>query len=67
MVTQTKAGVAMKVLHCRDAGFDCDRVIRAETEEEVLKQAASHAKKDHHIEEIDDKMVENIKAIIKDE
>ena len=27
-----------KVLRCSDVGFECDGVIRAETEEEVLKK-----------------------------
>ena len=27
-----------KVVRCRDVGFDCDGVVRAETVEEVLKQ-----------------------------
>ena len=31
----------MKTLHCRDAGFDRYGIIRASTEEEVLKQAAN--------------------------
>ena len=32
-----------KVLRCKDVGPDCDFVARAETEEDVLKQAAAHA------------------------
>ena len=28
-----------KVVRCRDVGFDCDGVVRAETEEEALKIA----------------------------
>jgi predicted small metal-binding protein len=27
-----------KVVRCRDVGFDCDGIVRAETEEEALKQ-----------------------------
>ncbi len=37
---------------CRDAGFDCDAVMRAETEAEVLQQAAEHAKTVHNLSEI---------------
>ncbi|MCH8937562.1 MAG: DUF1059 domain-containing protein [Gemmatimonadetes bacterium] len=29
-----------KVVHCKDVGFDCEGVIRAATEEEVLKLVA---------------------------
>jgi len=39
----------MKALYCRDAGFDCDAVVRAETEQEVLNQAAKHAKDVHGV------------------
>ena len=31
-----------KVLRCSDVGFECDGVIRAETEEEVLKLSLIH-------------------------
>ena len=36
-----------KELHCRDVGFDCDAVVRAESDEEVLAQVAEHAKAVH--------------------
>ena len=39
----------MKVLRCRDVGFDCDGVIRAQSEEEVLRQAAEHAQTQHGV------------------
>ena len=56
-----------KVLRCSDVGFECDGVIRAETEEEVLKQAAEHAKSVHNLEEISDEVVEKVRAAIQDE
>ena len=40
----------MKVLHCRDVGFDCDHEIHAQSEEEVLRQAAEHAQSKHGVE-----------------
>lgn len=39
----------MKILYCRDAGFDCNAVVRAETENEVLNQAAEHARDVHGV------------------
>ncbi len=36
-----------KVVNCRDVGFECEGVIRAETEEEALKLVAEHAKEVH--------------------
>ena len=57
----------MKVLRCRDAGFDCDGVIRAETEEEILQQAAEHAKTVHNLSEISEEAVAKIRTVIRDE
>jgi len=56
-----------KVLHCRDVGFDCDGVIRAETEEEILKKAAEHAQTTHNMKEITEEVVEKVRAAIRDE
>jgi len=56
-----------KVLRCRDVGFECDGVIRAETEEEVLKMAAEHAQSAHNLNELSDEVVEKVRAAIRDE
>jgi predicted small metal-binding protein len=56
-----------KVLCCRDVGFDCDGVIRAETEAEILKQAAEHAQKVHNLKEISPEVVEKVRAAIREE
>lgn len=56
-----------KVLRCSDVGFQCDGVIRAETEEEILKKAADHAKSEHNLEAISDEVVEKVRAAIQDE
>lgn len=36
-----------KILKCRDVGVDCDFEASGKTEQEVLKKAAEHARKDH--------------------
>jgi predicted small metal-binding protein len=36
-----------KELHCRDLGFDCEGVVSAETEEDVLAQVAEHGRQVH--------------------
>ncbi len=56
-----------KVLRCKDVGFECDGVIRAETEEEVLKKAAEHAQSVHNLKELSDEVVEKVRAAIRDE
>lgn len=56
-----------KVLKCRDVGMDCDFVARADTEEELLKMAAKHAKTDHNMAEIPADVLEKVQAVIHDE
>ena len=34
-------------LHCRDVGFDCDAVVIAERDEDILVQVVEHAKTVH--------------------
>ena len=40
-------------ISCRDAGRDCDCIIEGETEDEILKNAAEHAVKEHGYKEQD--------------
>ncbi len=56
-----------KVLHCRDLGFDCDGVIHAMTEDEVLQQAAEHARTVHNMTEISDEVIAKVRSVIRDE
>lgn len=56
-----------KVVRCRDVGFDCDGVVRADTEEELMAQVAQHAKEVHGIEEVTDEIVEKVKSVIREE
>ena len=57
----------MKTLRCRDVGFDCDGVMRAETEEEVLAQAAEHARAAHNLSEISEQAAAKIRTLIREE
>jgi len=41
-----------KILKCKDVGVDCDFVASGKTDEEVLKKAAEHARKDHGIKRV---------------
>lgn len=58
-----------KVLRCRDLGTSCDKEIRADNVEDLMKLAAEHAEKDHGISaaSIPPAMLELVKAAIKDE
>ena len=37
----------MKELKCRDAGFDCDAVVRGETTDDVMAQVEPHVREVH--------------------
>ena len=56
-----------KVISCKDVGFDCEGVVRAETEEEALQIAAAHAKEVHGIQEITPEIAEKVKTAMRDE
>ncbi|MFQ5879290.1 MAG: DUF1059 domain-containing protein [Dehalococcoidia bacterium] len=55
-----------KVLSCREAGFDCDEVVRGQTEEEVLQKGAEHAKQAHNME-VTPEVAQQVRALIRDE
>ena len=56
-----------KVIHCRDVGFDCDGVIKAETEEEALQMVAQHAITVHGLEEVTPDVVDKVKSVMREE
>lgn len=56
----------MKTLHCNDAGFECAGVIRGESEEEILSQAAAHARAEHNTE-VTPELADQLRTLIKDE
>ena len=65
-VTSSYTEASMKVLHCREAGFDCEGVIRGETEEEILQQAAEHAQRDHNVS-VTPELATQLRGLIRDE
>jgi predicted small metal-binding protein len=56
-----------KVLTCREVGMDCDFVARGNSEEEIMAQAAAHARNDHGFHDIPPEVVDKVKAAIHDE
>jgi len=56
----------MKTLRCSDAGFECEGEIHGETVEEILAQAAEHARADHNLE-VTPELAEQLTALIRDE
>jgi predicted small metal-binding protein len=57
----------MLSLACRDAGFDCDRIVRGETEEEIMKSVSEHAMTVHGMkpEDLTPELMEKIKSLIR--
>jgi predicted small metal-binding protein len=57
----------MKTISCREAGFDCDHVVKGETEEDVMKNGAEHAMKVHGMkeEDITPELKQKIKGLIR--
>ncbi|WP_112322734.1 DUF1059 domain-containing protein [Oceanibium sediminis] len=55
-----------KVLKCGDLMPGCDFQAKAETEDEILQQAAQHAKEAHGMD-VTPELAEKVKAAIRDE
>ncbi|MFZ0514855.1 MAG: DUF1059 domain-containing protein [Candidatus Nitrosopolaris sp.] len=57
----------MKTINCREAGFDCDYVVKGETEDEVMKNAGEHVKNVHGMKEEDmtPEMKQKIRGLIR--
>lgn len=56
-----------KVIHCRDVGFDCDGVVRGETEEEVVGKAVEHAAAVHGVTEVTPEIEQAVLGAIREE
>ena len=56
-----------KVMKCREVGMDCDFVARGESEDQIMAQAAEHARKDHGFETIPAEVAAKVKAAIHEE
>ena len=53
-----------KVLRCDAIFLGCGHVERADSEEELLRLAAEHAKRVHGVSEIDEAMLRKVRAVI---
>lgn len=54
-------------LRCRDAGADCDFVVRGKTEEELFHNALEHGKAFHGMKEIPKDFQEKMRSLIREE
>ena len=56
-----------KVLKCRDVGVDCDTEIRGQTDEDVLRQAAEHAKSCHTGVKVTPELQQKLRTLIRED
>lgn len=55
-----------KVLRCRDVGVDCDFEAKGETAEDIMAQAAKHAKEEHGMDQIPPELVAQCQKAIRE-
>lgn len=55
-----------KVLHCDDVVPGCDAVVRADSEDEILTQAAAHASEAHGLTDLDEATVAAVRDAIRE-
>jgi predicted small metal-binding protein len=56
----------MKLLQCNDLFPGCEAEVRADSEDEVLAQAAAHAQSVHGLDTIDDQTAQAVRGAIRD-
>ncbi len=56
-----------KVVNCRDVGFDCEGVVKGETEEETLSKVAEHAQSVHGLSEVTPEVADKVKSVMREE
>jgi predicted small metal-binding protein len=52
------------VEHCRELGFLCDGVVRAETEAPALQPVAGHARTVHRMDAVPEERVQPVRAVM---
>jgi predicted small metal-binding protein len=55
-----------KTICCREVGVDCDFQATGETVEDVMRQAADHAKSAHGMDEIPPELAIKVQSAIRD-
>ena len=62
-----RISLTVKALACRNAGFNCDAVIRGDTEEEIMASTVEHAIKKHNMKPEDiasEEFEEHVRSLI---
>lgn len=56
-----------KMLRCRDVGMDCEFQAHGKTDEEVIRQAAQHARDKHGVTTMTPDLQAKVKSAIKEQ
>ena len=56
----------MKDFHCRDAGMKCDYVARGQTDDDIVKDARTHAQQAHGMN-VTPELEKTVRGLIHDE
>jgi predicted small metal-binding protein len=56
----------MKTFSCRDVGVDCDWETRGERDEDILRAAEEHGRKEHGFKEFTQELKDKVLAKIRD-
>lgn len=57
----------IKLINCRDIGFDCEGVVRASNEQEALRKVADHAREAHGVEALPDAVRRHVRQVMQQE
>jgi predicted small metal-binding protein len=58
----------MKAIQCHETGFECDYIVKGQTEEQVMKNGADHAIREHGLksEDITLQFKKKVRSLIRD-
>ena len=56
-----------KIMRCNALFPGCSAEVRAETEEEVLRHVAEHARTVHGVKQVDEETIRKVRAAIRNE
>jgi predicted small metal-binding protein len=66
MIRQRRITMA-KTVSCRDVGMDCNFVAKGETNDDIMRQAAEHARTAHNMAEMPPEVADKVRGAIRDE
>ena len=60
-------GASMREFHCKDVGVpDCNFVAKGKDDDEVMRKAAEHARRDHHMQAVPPDLERRARSLIRE-